>query len=156
MADECNAVRKVAGEGIRIISPLSDTREVLSFYQVDFRFGQGWTDHPVGEDGPCRIEHFGAGPYAEHRPVSTRRNHYLAPQPRHRTAQCVLGIALGSALRDVEQDRLDPRVGLRYLTRAAQQIEIRGNDVVGVVLSQDDVHAGHVEAGSDRRQRQCD
>ena len=58
----------------------------------------------------------------------------------------------GATLGGVEQDWLDAGVGFGYLPRSAEKVKIGGNDIVGVVLSKDDVYSRHVEACSRRSQ----
>src|SRR3982074_3532868 len=155
MANERDAVGEKVSEGIGIVSPLSDSRKVLGLDDAYFRLRQRRMHHSVGEDSPCRIENFSARANSEHRPVRAWCNYDLASQLRHRTTQRVLWVLPCASLRNIEEDRLDARVGVGDLASTAEQIEVRCDDIIRAVLAQDHVHAGYIETGGRRSDREC-
>src|SRR6266481_5473392 len=147
------AVREIVSQSIGVISPLSDSRQVLSFHKGNFGFGKVRMHYSIGENRPGGIENLRTRSNSEHRPVRARSDYDLTSQERHRASERILGVPLGAALGDLEQDWLYTCVRLSHLPGSAQQVEVRCDDIIGVVLPEDNVHPGYIEARRGGRQR---
>src|SRR5688500_18549923 len=156
MSTERNAVREKFSQCIRVVTALPDPRKKLRSNKRDVSRVESRLHEPAGEDGPRRVEYFRRRLDSEHRPVVCCRCDDFAPQRRHFPAQRSPRIFLCPAIGNLEKQRLDPRIRGRYLTRAAEQVEVGGNDVVGVALSENDLNSRHFEAVGGCRERESD
>ena len=146
------AVREPLDEGIGVVVPLAHGGQILLPDDLDVGRVEPRRHQAIGHDAPRRVEGGGRGSHADDGPVELWLDDDRGAEARHRTAQHRARIAKRPALRHVEQERLDPRGLVRHLTRAAEQVDVGGHDVVGHDAAQD--HGNAVD-DEPRRVRDC-
>jgi len=108
-----------------------DGSEELLTDQRDLGRVQRRMHQAAGHHRPCRIEPLASRAQPEGRPVGLRIDDDGAPEPGERRPYSLAAILAGTAIRRFEEQWLDAGVVIVDLANAAEQVHVRGDDVVG-------------------------
>jgi hypothetical protein len=150
---ERDTVRERRDQLVRIgVAALHGGEELLA-HRLHVRRVEARRHDPVGERRPARVERVAQRAQAEQRPVRGGLHLHRRAGARHRAAHRLLCVPARAVLRHREQEGLDPRGGGGHLLRAAEEVDVRGDDVVRGDAAQDDPHAADLEVARRRVER---
>ena len=150
MARVGDAVGEIIQKRVGRVLPLRHRLHELLAHELHLCRLEARRHQPIGEDGPGAVEPRGRGAQPHRGPVHAGTHGNRAAESRHLGAQHVTRILGGATLTRFEEQQLGSLSLLGELTGAAQQIQIRGDDVVGRHLPQNDRDAAHGELHRER------
>ena len=151
MSDVREAVRERFTSGSGTVLGLANAGDHLRAHELDLGRVERRRHQPIGEDGPRRVERrceCVVKPNSVQSSVGSMT--IVLPSCAVDSARRLARKELRCRAPTLEQERFDSLRRRRELLRAAEQVEVRGDDVVRGVAPQDHLQAVDVEAWSSR------
>ena len=149
MAGECGAIGEEGYKAVGIVATPVERGHHATAHKLDVARHQRWMQQPIGEDVPRGVELLPNAAETVQRPVGFGVDNETAACASPRRARALLRIIRAAVLGDMQEQGLDPLCGGRQLPGATEQIHVHGDDVRGIVGTQNHAHAANGESRGD-------